>query len=73
MTRCGASCERNAGAYLHDRLERSPVEGLALECGHIAGHCDLLLPLGDNELRVDRCGREAAGGLGGINKVWRGN
>ena len=63
---------RDAGAYLHDRVERSPVEGLALECGHIARHRDLLFPLGDDELEVGRCGREAADGLGGINKGRRG-
>lgn len=69
MTRHGAWREGCVGAYLHDRVERSPVEGLALECGHFARHRDRLLPLGlgNDELEVGRCSREAAGRLGGID------
>lgn len=58
-------------AYLHDRIERSPVEGLALKGGHFARHLDLLLPLGDDELEVGMCDREGTRGLG-IDKGWRG-
>jgi hypothetical protein len=57
--------------YLHNRLERGPVEGLALESGHIARHGDLLLALGDDELEVGRCGSKASR-LGGMGLVWRG-
>lgn len=73
IARCSAA--RDEGKqYLHDRLERSPVEGLALERGHItARHVDLLLPLGDDELAVGGGDGEATGGgLGGINRARRG-
>jgi hypothetical protein len=57
-------------SHPHEPLERGPVEGLALECGHIASHDCVVFPLGrDLVAKVGWCCREA---LGGMDRARRG-
>lgn len=57
-------------AYLHERLQRGAIKGLALERGHITRHDDLIcLPTWNLISLVGWCGRKA---LGGINTAGRG-
>ena len=50
-------------AHLHERLERSPVKGLALECGHVTSHDDdIFLSSGNLESFAGWCCRKAFGG-----------
>ena len=50
--------------HLHELLEGSALKGLALVCGSIARHGDVL-PLGQGDLVSEEgwCGREVLGGM----------
>ena len=50
-------------AHLHKRLERGPVKGLALECGHVTSHDDsVFLSSVDLESFAGCCCRKVLGG-----------
>lgn len=65
-----AGWHRLLDSYLHERLQRGAIKGLALVRGHIARHDDLIcLPIWNLVSLVGWCGRKA---LGGINTAGRG-